>query len=259
MCLHCRMGILRRMTKKRRAAKKRQNGGVIFMGAPVNYSVPPNQRQPSEAIMEWATTADNKNMLGGSRNFDNQYEEIQNMWLDIYNQVPGDVVSRNGVPLTAKIADTVKLLEEIYNNDLNLNRLKREKDSVEVKIYLYNINDDIENKISEANKKTIEFIELLEHYNPANNVAAHNAAAHNAAAHNAVAPFFPPNAANPRPFQPLPRPAYNGGYKRTHRNKRAHHNKRKGTHHNKRKGTHHNKRKGTHRNKRKGTHRNKRN
>jgi hypothetical protein len=253
------MGILRRMTKKRRAAKKRQNGGVIFMGAPVNYSVPPNQRQPSEAIMEWATTADNKNMLGGSRNFDNQYEEIQNMWLDIYNQVPGDVVSRNGVPLTAKIADTVKLLEEIYNNDLNLNRLKREKDSVEVKIYLYNINDDIENKISEANKKTIEFIELLEHYNPANNVAAHNAAAHNAAAHNAVAPFFPPNAANPRPFQPLPRPAYNGGYKRTHRNKRAHHNKRKGTHHNKRKGTHHNKRKGTHRNKRKGTHRNKRN
>lgn len=237
MCLHCRMGILRRMTKKRRAAKKRQNGGVIFMGAPVNYSVPPNQRQPSEAIMEWATTADNKNMLGGSRNFDNQYEEIQNMWLDIYNQVPGDVVSRNGVPLTAKIADTVKLLEEIYNNDLNLNRLKREKDSVEVKIYLYNINDDIENKISEANKKTIEFIELLEHYNPANNVAAHNAAAH-----NAVAPFFPPNAANPRPFQPLPRPAYNGGYKRTHRNKRAHHNKRKGTHHNKRKGTHRNKR-----------------
>jgi hypothetical protein len=237
------MGILRRMTKKRRAAKKRQNGGVIFMGAPVNYSVPPNQRQPSEAIMEWATTADNKNMLGGSRNFDNQYEEIQNMWLDIYNQVPGDVVSRNGVPLTAKIADTVKLLEEIYNNDLNLNRLKREKDSVEVKIYLYNINDDIENKISEANKKTIEFIELLEHYNPANNVAAHNA----------VAPFFPPNAANPRPFQPLPRPAYNGGYKRTH------HNKRKGTHHNKRKGTHHNKRKGTHHNKRKGTHRNKRN
>jgi len=235
MCLQYRMGILRRMTKKRRAAKKRQNGGVIFMGAPVNYSVPPNQRQPSEAIMEWATTADNKNMLGGSRNFDNQYEEIRNMWLDIYNQVPDDVVSRNGVPLTGKIADTVKLLEEIYNNDLNLNRLKREKDSVEVKIYLYNINDDIENKISEANKKTIEFIELLEHYNPANN----------AAAHNAVAPFFPPNAANPRPFQPLPRPAY-GGYKRTHRNKRTH-----------RKGAHHNKR--THRNKRKGTRRNKRN
>lgn len=37
----------------RRTAKKRQNGGV----APVNYTIPPNQRQPTEAIMEWATTA----------------------------------------------------------------------------------------------------------------------------------------------------------------------------------------------------------
>jgi len=47
----------RRTVKKSRTAKRRQNGGVIFVGAPVNYSVPPNQRQPTEAIMERATTA----------------------------------------------------------------------------------------------------------------------------------------------------------------------------------------------------------
>ena len=40
----------------RRTAKKRQNGGA----APVNYTIPPNQRQPTEAIMEWATTAGGK-------------------------------------------------------------------------------------------------------------------------------------------------------------------------------------------------------
>ena len=50
----------RRTVKKSRTARKRQNGGVIFMGAPVNYSVPPNQRQPTEAIMERATTAGGK-------------------------------------------------------------------------------------------------------------------------------------------------------------------------------------------------------
>ena len=44
----------------RRTAKKRQNGGVIFMGAPVGYTIPPNQRQPTEAIMEKATTAGGK-------------------------------------------------------------------------------------------------------------------------------------------------------------------------------------------------------
>ena len=44
------------MGKMRRTAKKRQNGGA----APVNYTIPPNQRQPTEAIMEWATTAGGK-------------------------------------------------------------------------------------------------------------------------------------------------------------------------------------------------------
>ena len=44
------------MGKMRRTAKKRQNGGV----APVGYTIPPNQRQPTEAIMEWATTAGGK-------------------------------------------------------------------------------------------------------------------------------------------------------------------------------------------------------
>jgi len=51
------MGKNRGTVKKRRTARKRQNGGVIFTGAPVNSSVPPNQRQPTEAIMERATTA----------------------------------------------------------------------------------------------------------------------------------------------------------------------------------------------------------
>ena len=46
----------RRILKKRRTAKKRQNGGV----APVGYTIPPNQRQPTEAIMERATTAGGK-------------------------------------------------------------------------------------------------------------------------------------------------------------------------------------------------------
>ena len=50
MCLNYRMG------KMRRTAKKRQNGGV----APVDYTIPPNQRQPTEAIMERATTAGGK-------------------------------------------------------------------------------------------------------------------------------------------------------------------------------------------------------
>lgn len=47
------MGKIRRVTRKRRTARKRQNGGV----APVSFSTPINQRQPTEAIMEWATTA----------------------------------------------------------------------------------------------------------------------------------------------------------------------------------------------------------
>jgi len=56
MCLNYRMGKNRRTLKKSLTAKKRQNGGV----APVNYTIPPNQRQPTEAIMERATTAGGK-------------------------------------------------------------------------------------------------------------------------------------------------------------------------------------------------------
>jgi len=207
MYLDCRMGKLKRRTKKRRVVRKRHNGGVVFMGAPVNYSSLPNQRQPTEAIMAWATTADNKNMMGGSRNFDKEYEEVRNMWFDIYNKVSDDIVGRNGVPLGGKIAETIKWLEEIYNNDLDIGRLKREGGSAVVNILSYNVDYDIRNKIREANKKTIEFIELLKRYNPANNAAA---------AHNVVAPFFPPNAANPPP--PLRRQG--GGNKRTRRNMR---------------------------------------
>lgn len=48
------MGV-RRTLKKRRTARKRQNGGV-FTGAPVNHSISFGQRQPTEAIMNWATT-----------------------------------------------------------------------------------------------------------------------------------------------------------------------------------------------------------
>ena len=50
------MGKNRRTLKKSHTAKKRQNGGV----APVGYTIPPNQRQPTEAIMERATTAGGK-------------------------------------------------------------------------------------------------------------------------------------------------------------------------------------------------------
>ena len=50
------MGKIRRMTIKRRTARKRQNGGM----APVSYTIQPTQRQPTEAIMEWATTAGGK-------------------------------------------------------------------------------------------------------------------------------------------------------------------------------------------------------
>ncbi len=57
MCLNYRMAKNRRTVKKSRTAKRRQNGGVIFVGAPVNYSIPFGQRQPTEAIMERATTA----------------------------------------------------------------------------------------------------------------------------------------------------------------------------------------------------------
>ena len=55
MRLKYRMGV-RRTLKKSRTAKKRQNGGV----APVSYSIPFGQRQPTEAIMERATTAGGK-------------------------------------------------------------------------------------------------------------------------------------------------------------------------------------------------------
>lgn len=41
-----------------------QTGGV----APVNYRYPPNMQQPSEAVMEWATTADAPTPLSGMRN-----------------------------------------------------------------------------------------------------------------------------------------------------------------------------------------------
>ena len=44
------MGKLRRTVRK---SKKRQRGGM----ASVSFSTPFNQRQPTEAIMEWATTA----------------------------------------------------------------------------------------------------------------------------------------------------------------------------------------------------------
>jgi hypothetical protein len=59
MRLKYRMGV-RRTVKKSRTAKRRQNGGVIFVGAPVNYNIPFGQRQPTEAIMERATTAGGK-------------------------------------------------------------------------------------------------------------------------------------------------------------------------------------------------------
>ena len=55
MRLKYRMGV-KRTLKKSRTAKKRQNGGV----APVGYSIPFGQRQPTEAIMERATTAGGK-------------------------------------------------------------------------------------------------------------------------------------------------------------------------------------------------------
>ena len=42
----------------------KQSGGV----APVNYRYPPNMQQPSEAVMEWATTADAPTPLSGMRN-----------------------------------------------------------------------------------------------------------------------------------------------------------------------------------------------
>lgn len=41
-----------------------QSGGV----APVNYRYPPNMQQPSEAVMEWATTAGAPTPLSGMRN-----------------------------------------------------------------------------------------------------------------------------------------------------------------------------------------------
>ena len=60
MCLNYRMAKNRCTVKKSCTAKKRQNGGVIFTGTPVSYSIPFGQRQPTEAIMERATTAGGK-------------------------------------------------------------------------------------------------------------------------------------------------------------------------------------------------------
>jgi hypothetical protein len=44
-----------------------QAGGVL-VGAPVNYRYPPNMQQPSEEVMEWATTAGAPTPLSGMRN-----------------------------------------------------------------------------------------------------------------------------------------------------------------------------------------------
>lgn len=41
-----------------------QSGGV----APVNYRYPPNMQQPSDAVMEWTTTAGAPTPLSGMRN-----------------------------------------------------------------------------------------------------------------------------------------------------------------------------------------------
>lgn len=46
------------------AEQPAQSGGV----APVNYRYPPNMQQPSEAVMEWATTAGAPTPLSGMRN-----------------------------------------------------------------------------------------------------------------------------------------------------------------------------------------------
>jgi hypothetical protein len=94
MCLICRMNAANSMNVKpvNNATKKNNKGlmnhvksitNVLGMGnapqnataagqtggvAPVNYRYPPNMQQPSEAVMEWATTADAPTPLSGMRN-----------------------------------------------------------------------------------------------------------------------------------------------------------------------------------------------
>ena len=50
--------------KSNSAEQSAQSGGV----APVNYRYSPNMQQPSESVMEWATTADAPTPLSGMRN-----------------------------------------------------------------------------------------------------------------------------------------------------------------------------------------------
>jgi hypothetical protein len=49
-------------------ANNSHTGGGVFAGAPVNYRYPANMQQPSEEVMEWATTANAPTPLSGMRN-----------------------------------------------------------------------------------------------------------------------------------------------------------------------------------------------
>ena len=93
------MGKIRRMTIKRRTARKRQNGGM----APVSYTIQPTQRQPTEAIMEWATTAgggaiglaDFSKKEQAAKNIYNTIHlnetELDNRWANLFVTIPNEL------------------------------------------------------------------------------------------------------------------------------------------------------------------------
>ncbi len=63
-------GLMNHITNALSMGNTSQNGAVGQTGgvAPINYRYPPNMQQPSEAVMEWATTANAPTPLSGMRN-----------------------------------------------------------------------------------------------------------------------------------------------------------------------------------------------
>ena len=215
--------------KRKHTVKKRirQTGGI----SSINYNAP---RQPSETIMEWATTASNK-YIGGSTTHEEKYIDIINKWDKIVKTIANTDYNKEvrGIFLSGRINDIMLWLDEVYSDAVHdriiPNIVERDENKVLFDPKLYNTgNEEINRDIREVLADSRELIRLLKDNNNNNN---------NNDQIYAVAPFFPPNAANPRHnIQPLQRPYYNGGSKRTY------HDKRKKTRRNKCKGTWRNKR-----------------
>ena len=138
----------RRTLKKSRTARKRQNGGVIFACAPVNSSVPPNQRQPTDAIMERATTAGG----GGGDGEDTNSSEVTIVNNRVVNN---STIQAN--PSQVNVANLTKSPPVSYLKNTTLRKQYDEKNKYFKKIIYDELYESIEGIVR---VKTNEYIKL---------------------------------------------------------------------------------------------------